>query len=399
MTTGPCDGGDPVRLLRPHLHSLPAATSVPRRDGDDSAADGLPVFGYAAAMRVPMQTIRTMTRVWATLVALGLALTIALAAQSAWRAIAEHGARDVPPLPAPAGYEAEQHFSGAALLYADSAPIPPAGNESAAPAQGVTGTTALPALPVSASVANAAIRADAGAAAAAPFSMNAASALDRSRALECLTAAIYYEAASEPDAGQSAVAQVVLNRVRHPAFPGTVCGVVYQGSERSGCQFSFACDGAMARIPSRTAWARAARHAAMALAGYVYAPVGLATHYHTYAVTPAWNRSLVMTDVVGAHLFHRWKGFWGTRAAFARGYRGGEPVPGPHAPLVRSEPPATTALIAAVAPLPVAPVTRPADVRPAYAESGSYVASRPQDNLPPASTVLDKWKDSGKPLF
>lgn len=350
-------------------------------------------------MRVPMQTIRTMTRVWAALVALGLALTVALAGQAAWRAISEHASQTVPPLPAPAGYEAEQHFPGAALLYAAGSDIAPPPGDDAAPAQGVTGTTALPALPVTAAAATAAIRADAGTVAAAPFSMVRASAVDRSRALECLTAAIYYEAASEPDAGQSAVAQVILNRVRHPAFPASVCGVVYQGSERSGCQFSFACDGAMARIPARTAWARAARHAAMALAGYVYAPVGLATHYHTYAVTPAWNRSLVMTDVVGAHLFHRWKGFWGTRAAFAQVYRGGEPMPGPHAPLVRPVAPAPTTLIAAAAPLPVIPVTRAADIRPAYAESGSYVAPRPQDNLPPASTVLDKWKDSGKPLF
>jgi spore germination cell wall hydrolase CwlJ-like protein len=76
---------------------------------------------------------------------------------------------------------------------------------------------------------------------------------------DCLTAAIYYEAASEPDDGQRAVAQVVLNRVAHPAYPKTVCGVVYQGSERgTGCQFTFTCDGALARKPSRYFWDRAA---------------------------------------------------------------------------------------------------------------------------------------------
>ncbi|MFX4781967.1 cell wall hydrolase, partial [Acinetobacter baumannii] len=90
--------------------------------------------------------------------------------------------------------------------------------------------------------------------------------------------------------GQQAVAQVILNRVRHPAFPATVCGVVYQGSEHAGCQFSFACDGSMARRPEPGLWRRAMAVAASALAGQVYAPVGLATHYHTYAVTPAWNR-------------------------------------------------------------------------------------------------------------
>jgi spore germination cell wall hydrolase CwlJ-like protein len=350
-------------------------------------------------MRVPMQTIRTMTRVWAALVALGLALTVALSAQAAWQAIAAHAAAETPPLPAPAGYEAEDHFPGAALLYADVATTPQPTEDTAAPAQGVTGTTALPALPVSAAAATAAMQADGGVVAAAPFAMTAASAIDRARARQCLTAAIYYEAASEPDAGQSAVAQVILNRARHPAFPATVCGVVYQGSERSGCQFSFACDGAMARVPSRTAWARAARHAAMALAGYVYAPVGLATHYHTYAVTPAWNRSLVMTEVVGAHLFHRWKGFWGTRAAFRQTYRGGEPLPGPHTPPMEPPVAATPAVIAAAAPLPVAPVTEPAPARPAHADSGGSVTPATKDTLPPASTVLDKWKDSGKPLF
>ncbi|HLL58830.1 MAG TPA: cell wall hydrolase, partial [Allosphingosinicella sp.] len=104
----------------------------------------------------------------------------------------------------------------------------------------------------------------------------------RMRSIECLTAAIYYEAASESDDGQRAVAQVVLNRVRHPTYPNSVCGVVYQGSERStGCQFSFTCDGSLARVPSIAGWARARRIAAAALAGSVYAPVGYSTHYHT----------------------------------------------------------------------------------------------------------------------
>ncbi|WP_292960824.1 cell wall hydrolase, partial [Novosphingobium sp. UBA1939] len=125
---------------------------------------------------------------------------------------------------------------------------------------------------------------------------------DQWRALQCLTAAIYYEAASEPDSGQRAVAQVVLNRVAHPAFPNTVCGVVYQGSERPGCQFSFACDGAMARTPSLTAWIRARRVAEAALSGQVYAPVGSATFYHTTTVAPGWRTRMVPMSVVGAHI-------------------------------------------------------------------------------------------------
>jgi hypothetical protein len=86
----------------------------------------------------------------------------------------------------------------------------------------------------------------------------AAAGQDHDRALQCLTSAIYYEAASEPDDGQRAVAQVVLNRVAHPSFPKTVCGVVFQGSEKStGCQFTFTCDGALARLPNRYFWERA----------------------------------------------------------------------------------------------------------------------------------------------
>ena len=158
----------------------------------------------------------------------------------------------------------------------------------------------------------------------------AGSSEDRWRALQCLTAAIYYEAASEPDGGQRAVAQVVLNRVAHPAWPNTVCGVVYQGSERPGCQFSFACDGSLARKPMKAFWDRARRVAADALAGYVYAPVGLATHYHTTAVHPYWAPSLSFIGTIGAHRFYRWAGAAGRPAAFTARYLGGEPIAAPH---------------------------------------------------------------------
>lgn len=271
-------------------------------------------------------------------------------------------------------------------------------DERAAPASGVTGTTALPALPVPPALADRIVAGESGIVPARPFATGAASVNDRGRALQCLTAAIYYEAASEPDAGQQAVAQVVLNRVRHPAFPATVCGVVYQGSEHAGCQFSFACDGAMARAPSPGGWARAARAAAMALAGRVFAPVGLATHYHTYAVTPTWNRSLVMTDVVGAHFFHRWKGYWGTAAAFSQRYRGGEPVPGPHAPLSPPPLPAPS-LAAVVVPMPdVRPAIAPSTILPATRDGGASVAVTKSPRDEADDQILPQWRDSGKPL-
>lgn len=157
------------------------------------------------------------------------------------------------------------------------------------------------------------------------------SGVDRTRAEQCLTAAVYYEAASEADAGQRAVAQVVLNRVAHPAYPNTVCGVVYQGSERStGCQFSFTCDGSLARRPNRLFWERAAEVARQALAGYVYAPAGLATHYHTVAVNPYWAPSLHYLLTIGAHRFYSFNGTAGQPATFRYAYLGGEPAPMPH---------------------------------------------------------------------
>jgi hypothetical protein len=126
------------------------------------------------------------------------------------------------------------------------------------------------------------------------------------RSLQCLTEAIYYEARSESEDGQRAVAQVVLNRVRHPAYPSTVCGVVYQGAERTtGCQFSFTCTGVMGPITEPYAWDRARQVAAAALRGHVYRPVGLATNYHTTAIRPYWAPSLVRQTVVGAHIFYR----------------------------------------------------------------------------------------------
>ncbi len=157
------------------------------------------------------------------------------------------------------------------------------------------------------------------------------SGVDRSRALECLTAAIYYEAASEPDQGQRAVAQVVLNRVAHPSFPGTVCGVVYQGSERStGCQFSFTCDGSLMRVPSKFFWERARGVAAQALSGYVESSVGLATHYHTNAVHPYWAPSLHFITTIGAHRFYSLMGRAGDVGTFRFAYAGGEPLAAPH---------------------------------------------------------------------
>lgn len=162
--------------------------------------------------------------------------------------------------------------------------------------------------------------------AARPFSLGFASEADRLRSIECLTAAIYYESATEPLDGQRAVAQVILNRVRHPAYPSTVCGVVFEGARRStGCQFSFTCDGSLRRAPMASLWERARGVAEAALNGYVYGRVGWSTHYHANYVVPYWASSLVKATTIGAHIFYRWRGGWGRAPAFVSRYAGVEP--------------------------------------------------------------------------
>ena len=152
------------------------------------------------------------------------------------------------------------------------------------------------------------------------------SASAREQALTCLANAVYYEAGNQDADGERAVAQVVLNRVRHPAFPNSVCGVVYEGSTRlTGCQFTFTCDGSLAHQPDAEGWRRAKAIADAALSGAVYAPVGWATHYHADYVLPTWASNMAKNAVLGAHLFYRWAGSWGTPGAFTDAYSGREP--------------------------------------------------------------------------
>ena len=159
-----------------------------------------------------------------------------------------------------------------------------------------------------------------------PFKLDG-DALQRQRAIDCMAAAVLYEAGDDPT-GQRAVAQVVINRVRHPAFPKTICGVVFQGSERTtGCQFTFTCDGALSRNHWLDAqWTRARAVATAALTGSVFSPVGYATHYHTNWVVPYWQSSLDKIAAVGTHLFFRWTGWWGTPSAFNRHVSSDEPA-------------------------------------------------------------------------
>ncbi len=145
------------------------------------------------------------------------------------------------------------------------------------------------------------------------------------QALHCLTQAAYFEAgANGPDA-QAAVVQVVLNRLRHPDFPKSVCGVVYEGAGRdTGCQFTFTCDGSLGRPVDATAWDEARKVAGRALGGYVDRAVGTATYYHADYVFPAWAPTLVKMATVGPHIFYRMAGPEGAAAYLTGQYAGNE---------------------------------------------------------------------------
>ncbi len=193
------------------------------------------------------------------------------------------------------------------------------------------------------------------------------------RARDCLAAASWWEAGDDAS-GQAAVAQVVLNRVRHRAFPKTVCGVVWQGAERAtGCQFTFACDGSLAsRRPSPAAWVRAEAVAQTALAGRVVPEVGLATHYHTVDVLPVWSAQLLKVAAIGPHLFFRWPGYWGQRRAWLTVRQGEEPLIAALAPFS----PAHANLLA-----PVGPPSPPTVVA-LSAVGVNYPREKPGDNSP-----------------
>lgn len=131
----------------------------------------------------------------------------------------------------------------------------------------------------------------------------------RAREERCLAEAVYFEARSESAAGQAAVAQVVLNRVKSGLYPTSICGVVYQNRHRyMACQFSFACEGKSLRITDNESWRSATRVASEVLEGRTYlAEVGSSTHYHADYVRPRWAKRLKKMDVIGRHIFYKLK--------------------------------------------------------------------------------------------
>ncbi len=130
----------------------------------------------------------------------------------------------------------------------------------------------------------------------------------KARELHCLSEAIYYEARSERLSGQMAVAEVVQNRVKSKHYPNSICGVVYQGAERrTGCQFTFTCDGSTALQPRGKHWDRSQKVAQMMITGIARPMTQRATHYHTVNIDPHWSSSLQMTKTIGSHKFYRFK--------------------------------------------------------------------------------------------
>lgn len=144
---------------------------------------------------------------------------------------------------------------------------------------------------------------------------------------QCLATAVYYESRNESALGQLAVAEVILNRVRHRLYPNNVCDVVYEGTDRAtglsiygtrrSCQFSFTCDGSEERAPRGEAWATARQVAAHALMGLSDPVTAEATHYHANYVSPYWAPRLEQTRTIGAHIFYRFP-----QREEARGRRG-----------------------------------------------------------------------------
>ncbi|HZJ13379.1 MAG TPA: cell wall hydrolase [Methyloceanibacter sp.] len=126
------------------------------------------------------------------------------------------------------------------------------------------------------------------------------------RERRCLAIAIYFEARGEPVRGQVAVGQVILNRVRSPLFPETICGVVYQGQMQKGCQFSFTCDGHTDIPRDNDQWALAQDISRQITAGELWLPeVGYSTFYHANYVSPRWAGSMNKIDKIGRHIFYK----------------------------------------------------------------------------------------------
>ena len=124
---------------------------------------------------------------------------------------------------------------------------------------------------------------------------------------KCLSEVLYYEARGEGAGGQKAIAEVIFHRINHGNYGQSICAVVYEGSKRPGCQFSFTCNGDMKRPKHVRAWRDAQELAARILTGEVRLrnTTGGATNFHATSVAPDWSYTLEKTTQIGNHVFYR----------------------------------------------------------------------------------------------
>ena len=145
--------------------------------------------------------------------------------------------------------------------------------------------------------------------------------------LYCLAQNVYFEAKSEPLAGQYAVADVVLNRVQDTRYPNTICEVVHEGPVRESwktrqtedpddavfypvkhrCQFSWYCDGKADTVRDNDAWRMAQIVAYKILHNEKMRGITEgATHYHADYVSPKWASKIQLVGSISTHIFYRW---------------------------------------------------------------------------------------------
>ena len=137
--------------------------------------------------------------------------------------------------------------------------------------------------------------------------INADDALKRLDAEEdCLAQAIYFEARNEGEAGQRAMAEVILNRLAEGSHGKTICAVVYEGVGQTLCQFSFACDGTDREPKIAGPWRAAQVLASRMIAGDV--PSGAASgaaYYHAASAHSTPTPGKPRVTQIGNHIFHR----------------------------------------------------------------------------------------------
>jgi spore germination cell wall hydrolase CwlJ-like protein len=124
-------------------------------------------------------------------------------------------------------------------------------------------------------------------------------------AITCLSRTIYWEAKGGSTADMEAVANVILNRIGHEGFPGTICEVVKQGSEKKACQFSWWCDGRSDHAEEESAYATSKEIARKALNQQLPDQTHGAMYFHDRNVKPEWATKYIKTAETGKFLFYK----------------------------------------------------------------------------------------------